>query len=355
MKGMLLINDMKKKLAAKLCLLGMLCAVFVCAVSVAIDPYNVFHWRNARDNGVEPNKNYVKTQYVLHNPEKYDTFIFGNSRVGSLDAAQVSGTCYNMYYSEGLPAEHYENLAAFMEAGVEVKKVYLGIDDVPCFVDPAIHDGQLIRQPFRAGEPGIVFLKDYLDASVALQSLETICAYTGEEPGFQERLYSTGNYYLDTQLTEESLAQEEWPDYFEWYGEGALADIGRVKKLCEENGTELVVFVNPEFYVRWEEAVARGYLGFLEQLAQVTDYYSFCGYNSVTVDMENFHDISHYKQSVGDYMICIMEQGNGLTAEGISGGDEVRQRAEALRLEGFGRYVTAGNVREYLEDLQGTE
>ena len=60
---------MKKKLAAKLCLLGLLCVAFVCGVSIAIDPYNVFHWSSVRDNGVEPNKNYVKTQYILHHPE----------------------------------------------------------------------------------------------------------------------------------------------------------------------------------------------------------------------------------------------------------------------------------------------
>lgn len=177
-----------------------------------------------------------------------------------------------------------------------------------------------------------------------------MCLY-GEEPGFQERLYSTGNYYLDTQLTQESLTQEEWPNYFEWYGEGALEDISRVKKLCEENGIELTVFVNPEFYVRWEEAIARGYLGFLEQLAQITDYYSFCGYNNVTTDMSNFHDISHYKQSVGDDMIYIMEQGNGITPES----EEDRLRIESLSLQGFGRYVTARNVQEYLTNLQGVE
>ena len=50
---------MKKKLAAKLCLLGLLCVAFVCAVSMTIDPYNVFHWSSVRDNGVEPNKNCV--------------------------------------------------------------------------------------------------------------------------------------------------------------------------------------------------------------------------------------------------------------------------------------------------------
>lgn len=330
---------MKKKLAFKLVLLGFLCAAFACGVSMAIDPYNVFHWSNARDNGVEPNKNYVKTQYVLHNPDKYDTFIFGNSRVGSIDAAKIADTCYNMYYSEGLPAEHYENLKAFAAAGVDIKTVYLGIDDVTCFVDPSIHDDQLIRRPFRAEEPEIGFCLDYLDPSVALQSLETIGAYTGEEPGFGERLYSTGNYYLDTSLTSESLELEEWPDYFEWYGEGALEDIRELKKFCDANEIELVVFANPEYERRFREAVEEGYLDFLTQLAEVTDYYCFCGINNVTLDMANFHDISHYRQNVGDLMIQVMK----------GEGDDLR----TLRAQGFGRYVTAGNVKEVMEEITG--
>lgn len=334
---------MKKKLALKLILLGFLCVVFACGVSMLIDPYNVFHWGRARDNGVEPNKNYVKTQYVLHHPEQYDTFIFGNSRVGSIDASKIGNTCYNMYYSEGLPAEHYENLKAFVAAGVDVKTVYLGIDDVTCFVDSALHDDQLIRRPFRAEEPGIVFLADYLDPSVALQSLETIAAYTGEEPGFQERLYSTGNYYLDTDLTAESLEQEEWPNYFEWYGEGALEDIRELKNYCDANEIELIVFANPEYERRFREAVEEGYLDFLRELAGITDYYCFCGYNDITTDMSNYHDISHYRQSVGDLMIQVMK--------GEDGGETL----QSLQAQGFGRYVTAANVEEVIENLKGIE
>ena len=34
-------------------------------VPVAIDPYNVFHVENIRDNGIEPNKNFLKTEYVI--------------------------------------------------------------------------------------------------------------------------------------------------------------------------------------------------------------------------------------------------------------------------------------------------
>jgi hypothetical protein len=329
---------MMKKLAYKLLILAALCVAFTAAVSIGIDPYNVFHWADARDNGVEPNKNYVKTQYVLHNPDSYDMFIFGNSRVGSLDAAKITdGSCYNMYYSEGLPAEHYENLRAFLDAGVQVKRIYLGLDDVTCFVDPDIHNDQLIRRPFRADEWGVRFLWDYFDPSVALQSLETICAYRGEEPGFSQRLYSTGNYYLDTSLTVESLALEEWPNYFAWYGEEAIQDIQQIVNLCEENDIELVAFVNPEYQVRFEEAVDEGYLDFLRELADVTDYYSFCGVNTVTADMQNFHDISHYRTEVGDLMLAVMNGG---------------EIDAALAAEGFGTYVTKDNVDSYLGSLQ---
>lgn len=326
------------KLACKLVILGILCLAFAAGVSIGIDPYNVFHWKNARDNGVEPNKNYVKTQYVLHNPEKYNMFIFGNSRVGSLDASKITdGNCYNMYYSEGLPAEHYENLLAFIKAGVDVERIYLGIDDVSCFVDPALHDEQLIRRPFRAEEANIFFLWDYINPSVALQSLETICAYKDKEEGFAERLYSTGNYYLDSSLTEENLVLEEWPNYFAWYGDEALTDIAQIAGLCEEKQIELVVFVNPEYQVRFEEAVASGYTDFLRGLAAVTDYYSFCGINRVTADMQNFHDISHYRMEIGDLMLAVMQ------------GEEIDA---VLKAEGFGQYVTEENVESYIASLQ---
>ncbi len=326
------------KLAGKVILLGVLCLAFTAAVCMGIDPYNVFHWENVRDNGVEPNKNYVKTQYVLHHPEKYDMFIFGNSRVGSIDASKVTdGSCYNMYYSEGLPAEHYENLKAFLEAGVPVKRVYIGIDDVSCFVDPSLHKDQLIRRPFLAEEAKLSFLWDYMDPSVAFQSLETICAYKDKEEGFLERLYSTGNYYLDSSLTEENLVWEEWPNYFSWYGEEALQDIEELLDYCRKQQIEAVVFVNPEYQVRFAEAVENGYLDFLQGLAQITDYYSFCGYNRVTTDMQNFHDISHYRMEVGDLMLQVMQ------GEAID---------ESLRAEGFGQYVTKENVTDYLETLR---
>ena len=86
------------------------------AIPMAVDPYNVFHWQKIRDNGVEPNSNYIKMQYILHNPDKFDSFLFGSSRTGFVDVENIpDGKWYNMSYSEGLPAEHLENWSAWMK------------------------------------------------------------------------------------------------------------------------------------------------------------------------------------------------------------------------------------------------
>ena len=55
---------------------ALLLALFSACFCYVIDPFNVMHPLNIRDNGVEPNKNYIKITYILANPEKFDAFLF---------------------------------------------------------------------------------------------------------------------------------------------------------------------------------------------------------------------------------------------------------------------------------------
>ena len=97
------------------------------ASPMAVDPYNVFHWQKIRDNGVEPNSKYIKMQDILHNPDKFDSFLFGSSRTGFVDVENIpDGKWYNMSYSEGLPAEHLENLQEMIANGIIPKNVMIG-------------------------------------------------------------------------------------------------------------------------------------------------------------------------------------------------------------------------------------
>ena len=78
---------------------------------VIVDPFNVFHADNIRTNGVELNKNYIKTRYILKHPDRFDSFLFGSSRVGAIHTDKIPGLrTYNMTYSAGLPSEHLANI-----------------------------------------------------------------------------------------------------------------------------------------------------------------------------------------------------------------------------------------------------
>ncbi|MDE5775819.1 MAG: hypothetical protein K2H67_02950, partial [Treponemataceae bacterium] len=59
-------------------------ALTLSLLNMHYDTFNVFHWKNIRFTSAEPNKNFVKTQYIIHNPKKFNAFIFGSSRVANI-------------------------------------------------------------------------------------------------------------------------------------------------------------------------------------------------------------------------------------------------------------------------------
>lgn len=118
------------------------------AVNILIDPYGLFK-KDFADQFVEPNKNFIKVRYVTDNPDRYDCFVFGSSRVNSVDARKIKGyRCYNMTYNGGLPGDHLKNLRYMVEQGVKVKLVLIGLDDFVIRDNPVSHLTQPLRHPY---------------------------------------------------------------------------------------------------------------------------------------------------------------------------------------------------------------
>ena len=51
------------------------------------DTFNIFHWNNIRFTSAEPNKNFVKTKYIIRNPNKFNAYILGSSRIVNIPPA----------------------------------------------------------------------------------------------------------------------------------------------------------------------------------------------------------------------------------------------------------------------------
>ena len=325
------------------------CLIFFCIIAVIfapfglfVDPYNIFHWRNIRNNGVESNKGYVKMSNVLENPEKFDSFLFGSSRMGFFDVTKIrDGKYYDMSYSEGVPAEHLSDLEVMIDHGIIPKNVTIGVDDISYFVDPATHEEQLYRKRFpwegtftdKCG-----FYLKYFDMITLSQSLHVIRNFEDKDPEYGKRLLATGNERLDIESNfNYEDTEATWSAYYR-PREEVYEDIRRIKELCNEYGITLRIFTNPVNGYTYAKDIANGYLEFLEGLAEVTDYYNFSGFNDVTLNHSLYYETSHFNPGVAD---LILER---IYDERID---------ERLYEQGFGRYVTKENVGELMDILYG--
>jgi len=325
-----------KKFLAKVAAALAFCLLVTVAMPILVDPYNVFHAKALRDNGVGPNRNYIKMTHVLAEPERYDAFIFGSSRVGSLHPEVMEGiSCYNMTYNVGLPAEHLANLRTMLAHGVKPKTVYVGLDNVSYTVDPAIHLSDRMSAPYEYSRAHPVkFWGLYLNASVVVQAIPTLLHPEPMYASVQD-FYDYGWWYdYDTENP-----NENWDNPRAVTGSTprlaeTIDELGELAALCAQHDIELVFFTNPMYEASYRAAVdEQEFKTFLRQLVRIAPFYNFAGLNDITTDRAYFVDHGHVKAGVGDRMLARMTGG---------------EADEALLAQGFGAYVTAENVEDVL-------
>ncbi len=310
-------------------------------VTVIIDPYNVFHYNTPKNNGVEPNKNFIKTKYVLKNQDKFDSLVFGSSRAGFFNVERLTdGTYYNMSSSEALPAEHVHALRIMINNGFVPKNIIMLVDDISCFVDPKLHDSVLYRVPYPEENmlSQLSFYAKYCDLLTTYESLKVIRSFNDPDPDYLERFRRTGTEKLDIPPAFDSTdAVGYWADYYELRVDEAIADIQEMIDLCEEYDIHLTIMTNPLYYLTYEKAVENGYLDFLKALADITDFYNFSGISHVTIESRCYYETSHYSPQVGEWMISAAFEDNI---------DQV------VKNQGFGIHVTNENKEAFIAFLR---
>lgn len=326
-----------KKFIWKVCVFAAYAFILTVVIPVLIDPYNIFHIDNIRYNGVEPNKNFIKMSYIIENPDKFDSLLFGSSRVGSIHVEKIVGEkCYNMTYSAGIPSEHLENIKTLIQNNVIPKKIYIGLDSLSYTEKGEEHYTEQLRCPYEYSQskPKDFYLL-YLNPYIAFKSLITTLKSEPQE-NYSKNFYEYGwwcEYDRETKM-DWSLAKAS-------IGKGShlyetLDDIKEIVDICNDNGIELIVFTNPMYELTYEASIEKDYLMFLRELVLITPYYNFSGINDVTSNKSNYIDTSHYNAYVGDMILdCIC---NGVVDD-------------SLYNAGFGVYVTNENVDEVILKL----
>lgn len=293
------------------CIILLLIAIY----NISIDPFGVIKGDMSKQK-TEPNQHYLKTKYILNNPEKHNAFVFGNSRVGKIDVSKINdgNRWYNMAYSEGLPSEHLRDMELFLEGGVDIKKVLMGIDEISCFVSPKSHSNQSLRKQYNdrlSSYLEYLFLVPSYHMYKKIRDAPKTDFYSS---GTYETIYETGSLFPnlkdeyiennpDLHIQDSVFKKAYWPESNSDKISSTLNTIQQIRDLCVQENIELIIFVNPMYVETYKEAVSHGFLNFIEQLPLDDGYYDFSGVNEITTNRLNYYENSHYRPLIGDFVI----------------------------------------------------
>jgi hypothetical protein len=311
--------------------------VFQSFLSSLTNPYLTMQTDNYYSQ--EPNQNFLKVKYILENKNKYDSFIFGSSRVGKIDPKLFKhNKCYNMTYSEGVPYEHLLNIKLFLKEGVKIKNIFIGLDDFSYEVNPVQHFQDVMRKPhyLASGESILNFYSLYKNLSYS-------------------HFFTKRNNYYDINNTGMPLVPKKVTNYIETHKEAHNLDtkflkpthyegnrindtiitIKEIIKLSKENNINIVFFINPIHKITYLDSNFKNFQNFKKELSKITPYYDFSGLNSITKNNYYYYETSHYRLIVGKLIAARILNDTSINVP-----------------KDFGVFVTKDNIEAHLMNLR---
>jgi len=292
-----------------------------------LDPFSVINGEMGKVK-ISPNQRFLKVKHIVNNPNKYDSFLFGCSKAGKIDTRKISdgNQWYNMTYSEGVPAEFLNNIKIFIESGVQIKNIFIGIDNLTYLVSPELHKNQDLRKLYtNQYQPYLYYL--FLRPSPTL--LKNLWSSKKGKDSFitEYDIYNSGlpivygvDEYIDTHaeshINNSKFDNVKWSEKYQNRTASVIAELKEIIELCDKYKINLKFFINPMHVNLYLRQNTNEFFTFLKALTKITDFYDFSGVNSVTVNNFNYYETVHFRYKIGDEMLkVLMDYGSKLNLE----------------------------------------
>lgn len=276
-------------------------------INYKIDCYGVFT-ADYTKVGQENNNNFIKSKYIIENPEKFDSFIFGSSRVEYIPVENLQcGKFYNMTYVQGIPSEWLDTIKTFKENNVNMKNIIIAIDDFSATIFPEEHKNSpnllsysdinnnisniikyyLLKNPF--DERSKAILKNGRASNVNIEG-------TGRVVRIDDESFYSSDEHLNKEMFERPTILGNYENN---RIDEVINEVQEIKKFCDGNNIELTVIFNPLHITTYENQNKEKLSEFKSRLAEITDYWDFNNINEVTTNNYYWYETSHYREIVG--------------------------------------------------------
>ena len=299
-------------------------AVFVVTMSLfglvnyVIDPFSVFQSNFFKRSG-QINERYVKIEFLEKHHHEFNAYMFGSSRIGVVKPEVIeqyvpNSKFYNFTLSSGNLHDYMVHLKYFLKRGYEIKTLYMQID-----IDDMNYYGQdesdyLCKlHPYVMGESLFAGKMKYLFGFFPLNVRKKI-SVNFQKASPKKFDISTGIWSLidnEKELIEnpKKYVANEASFHFKnrrvlrYFREKEAMDaLQTIVQLCQKNKIKLYVFTSAHNQNKMDTFVLKDYNKFLRDISEITSFYDFSGYNSVTMNDANYYEMSHYRPRVGSLM-----------------------------------------------------
>lgn len=314
-------------------------------INYKYDMYGVFDKEFGKYRPSYLNERFAKMDYLLHDGKgKYDTFIFGSSRVQKFNPKLFSDSAYNLGYSAGLPFDYLRDLKTLVASGIKIKKIYLAIDDfsykrLPEEVSSNINfvgysgfsdnlkykTALLLRFPEKEQYK---YMQNKLDVYKLKYNIN-IDGSVDAQGTDNDRDIDLKNYVIDERFKKPTVYSER-----NKRTQAVIKEIKEFKRICEINKIELIVFMNPTHIVTYLNDDINNLNEFKRELVKAVDFYDFSTINFITKNNYFWIETSHTRPFVSDIIIKrLLEPNNTIP-----------------HIKGFGIYLTSNNIDEYIAE-----
>jgi len=273
---------------------------------------------------------------------KYDTYIFGSSRIGKIPNEEVKNAkVYNFNYSGGLPHEHLNNIKYLIKKKANIKTIIIGIDDFSFYDSPnaLIHILLLMSHPSTINKNKFIFLTKYIVCDRhpfkkydPKQNNDYDLFNSGRPKapqGFIEQIEKDKDKYFKDKKFKKPC------EHTLVYREETINELTEIKSVCQKNNIKLILFINPLHHKTYLYNNIKEFNRFKRELVKISPFWDFAYLNSITTDNYYFYETSHYRELVGRMILERLGYLKTKTAH-----------------KDFGKYITPDNIDSHIKFLE---
>jgi len=287
-------------------------------VNYVVDPFSVFQTNFFKRSG-QINERYVKIEFLEKHHNKFNAYIFGSSRIGVVKPEVIeqylpNSKFYNFTLSSGNLHDYMVHLKYFIKRKYEIKTLYMQIDiddmnyygqdesDYLCKLHPYVTNEFRIagKMKYLFGffplnvrkKISVNFQKDSpkkFDVSIGIWSLPDNEKQLEKNP--KKYVENEGSFHFKNRRVLRYIREKE-----------AMKALQIIVDLCQKNKIKLYVFTSAHNQNKMDTFVLEDYKKYLRDISEITSFYDFSGYNSVTMNNANYYEMSHYRPRVGSLM-----------------------------------------------------